>query len=149
MWLGKTENYLSATNKNLQKLTSSMPKPQQNTIDEILNSLDPNQKEITQNLRVIIKSTVPEVVELVKQGRITYKLSGKDFVWIRHYRTHLDLEFAMGASLASMQLKTRGTAEQNENIRHITVSNFDEQKPELMRLLRSASTLGFEHCQRT
>ena len=118
----------------------------QRTIDEIVGSLEPAQKETTQNLRALIKSTVPETVEIVRQGKIAYKLNGKDFVWISHYEDHVDLEFLMGASLDSDLLKSRGKAEKSENVRHITVSNFDKLKPEIVRLLKAAAAVGFEHC---
>jgi hypothetical protein len=116
------------------------------TIDEILSKLEPVQKENIQNLRAIVKNTVPEAVEIVRQGKIAYILNGKDFVWISHYQDHLDLEFAMGASLASDVLKSRGIAESNDNVRHVAVGNFDKLKPELSRLIKEAATLGFEHC---
>ena len=118
----------------------------QRTIDEILGRLEPAQKETIQNLRALIKSTVPETVEIVRQGKIAYKLNGKDFVWISHYEDHADLEFLMGASLDSDLLKSRGIAEKSENVRHITVSNLDKLKPEIVRLLKAATALGFEHC---
>ncbi len=117
------------------------------TVDEILGTLEPTQKEIVQNIRELIKSLVPETLELVRNGKITYKIEDKDFVWISHYQSHVDLEFAMGASLDSDLLKTRGVAEKNENIRHISVGNFLKLKPELVKLLKQAATLGFEHCQ--
>ena len=81
---------------------------QQRTIDEILGSLEPAQKETVQNLRALIKSPVPETVEIVRQGKIAYRLNDKDFVWISHYQDHVDLEFFMGASLDSDLLKSRG-----------------------------------------
>lgn len=115
-------------------------------MDEILGSLQPDQKETIQSLRTLVKNAVPEAVELVKQGKITYKLVGKDFVWISHYQTHVDIEFAMGASLDSSLLKSRGVAEGNQNIRHIAVGNFAKLEPELTRLLKAAAALGFEHC---
>jgi hypothetical protein len=126
-----------------------MPKAQekQQTIDEILTSLNPLEKETLQNLRLLVKNTVPETVELVKQGKIAYKLEGKDFVWISRFQGHIDLEFAMGASLSSDLLKSRGVAEQSPNVRHISVGNFTLVKPELTRLVREAATLGFEHCK--
>ena len=118
----------------------------QRTIDEILGILNPNQKETIQNLRVLIKNSVPETVEFVKNGKITYKLDDKDFVWISHYQDHVDLEFAMGASLDSNLLKTRGVAEKNDNLRHISVGNYDRAKPELAKLLKQAAAIGLEHC---
>lgn len=116
------------------------------TIDEILGNLQPAQKETIQNLRVLIKNTVPETLELVKNQKITYKLDEKDFVWISHFQSHVDLEFSMGARLDSNLLKTRGVAEKNDNVRHITVGNFDKTKPELTKLLKQAASIGLEHC---
>ncbi len=124
------------------------PKAQekQQTIDEVLGSLNPAQREVTQNLRQLVKNAVPETVELVKQGKIAYKLEGKDFVWITHTQDHVDLEFAMGASLSSDLLRSRGTAEKSENVRHVAVGNYALVKSELIRLVKEAATLGFEHC---
>jgi len=116
-------------------------------VEELLDRLEPKQKETIQNLRELIKSAVPETVETVKHGNITYKIGGNDFVWIRHYKTHVDLEFAMGASLDSDLLKTTGK-EKPENLRLVTVtaSDFEKLKSEITRLLKEASSVGFKHC---
>ena len=53
----------------------------------------------------------------------------------------------MGASLDSDLLKSRGTAEKSENVRLITVGNFDKEKPEVARLLKAAAAIGFKHCK--
>jgi hypothetical protein len=116
----------------------------QRTIDEILGSLEPAQKETMQNLRALIKSAVPETVEIVRQGKITYRLNDKDFVWISHYQNHVDLEFFMGASLDSDLLKSKGDAEKLDNVRLITVSHLDKLKPEITRLLKDAAAVEFE-----
>ena len=118
----------------------------QRTIEEILGNLQPAQKETIQNLRVLIKNTVPETMEFVKNEKITYKLGDKDFVWISHYQSHVDLEFSMRASLDSNLLKTRGVAEKNDNVRHIAVGSFDKVKLELTKLLKQAASIGLEHC---
>jgi hypothetical protein len=114
-------------------------------IEQLLNRLEPEQKEVIQSLRGLIKSTVPETVEIVKHGNIAYKLDNKDFVWISHCQDHVDLEFAMGASLDSDLLKSRGK-EKPENLRHVSVSDFEKLKPEITRLLKEAASLGFKHC---
>jgi hypothetical protein len=51
----------------------------------------------------------------------------------------------MGASPDSSLLKSRGK-KKPENVRHITVANFDKLKPEIVRLLKTAALIGFEHC---
>ncbi len=125
-----------------------MPKTQdkQQTIDEILGSLNSTEKETVQSLRLLVKNTVPETVEMVKQGKVVYKLGDRDFVWIGHFQGHVDLEFAMGASLDSNLLKSRGEMQESENARHVAVANFAKLQPELTRLLKTAATLEFEHC---
>jgi hypothetical protein len=134
-------------NKNIQTKASSMPKKQekQQTIDEILSSLDPRQKETLQKLRQLVRDNVPESVELVKQGKLVYKLEGKDFVWINYTQQHVDLDFAMGSSLSSDLLRSRGTAEHSPNVRHVAVDNYAYEKPELERLVRDAAALGLGH----
>ncbi len=126
-----------------------MPKAQEKqlTIDEVLGSLNSDQKETVQNLRLLISKTVPESVEIVKQGKIIYKLGKMDLVWISHFQEHVDMEFAMGASLDSEHLKRRGTTQPNQNIRHVAVVNFGKLQPELTRLLKEAAVLGFQHCE--
>jgi hypothetical protein len=134
-------------NKNSHIKTTSMPKKQekQQTINEVLRSLNSQQKETLQKLRQLIKNAVPESAEMVKQGKIVYKLKGKDFVWINYTKDHVDLDFAMGTSLSSDLLRSRGVAEHNRNIRHAQISNFTQEKPELLRLVRDAAALGFDH----
>jgi hypothetical protein len=114
-------------------------------IDEILNKLQSKQKETVQNLRALIKSTVPETTELIKNKKVTYRLDNKDFVWISHFQNHVDLDFSMGASIDSVLLKSRGK-KKPENVRHVTVGNFEKLKPEIERLLKAAALIGFEHC---
>jgi len=122
-----------------------MPKAmeKQQTIDEVLASLNPQQLETTQNLRQLVKDAAPQASELVKHGKIVYKLEGKDFVWISHTKDHVDVEFAMGASLSSKLLKSRGIAEKSPNVRHVEVGNYALVKSELTRLVREASKLSF------
>lgn len=114
-------------------------------VDEILKNVEPKEKETIQNLRALIKDTVPEAAELVKHQSLTYKLNDKDFVWISRYQSHVDLEFAMGASLDSSELRSKGK-EKSKNTRHVAVGNFGKLKPELIRLLKAAAAIGFEHC---
>ena len=137
----------TVNNKNLNSRILVMVKVKEREVDveEMLNRLEPKQKETIQNLRGLIKSAVPETVEIVKHGSITYKIGDNDFVWISHYQNHVDLEFAMGASLDSDLLKSRGK-EKPENLRHVTVNDFEKLKPEIMRLLKEAASVGFKHC---
>jgi len=123
-----------------------MQKPQekQQTINEVLDTLTPAQKETTEKLRQLIKNTVPQAVEMVKQGKIVYKLENKDFAWISNYQGHVDVELAMGSRLSSDLLKRRGVAEPNPHKRHIEADNYELIEPELTRLLCEAANLTLE-----
>lgn len=116
------------------------------TLDEILNSLDEKQRQTTQNLRTLIKNIVPETVEIIRRGNITYVLSGKDFVWLTQANGHVDIEFFMGTALDSDLLRDRGIQEKSESVKHVEVRNFEKTQPELTRLLRDAARIGLEHC---
>lgn len=147
-----TLRLLARSNKNHKNKTQFMAKVKERTIDiddEIVNKLPSKQKEITQNLRELIKTTIPETVETLKQQNIVYKFGKNDFVWINNFQGHVDLEFAMGSSLASDMLKSRGIAEKSRNARHIEISEFNKVKPEIVRLLKDAASVGFSRCKTT
>jgi hypothetical protein len=117
------------------------------TIDEILDNLQPEQKQTIQNIRNLIKKAAPGTVETIKNGKITYMLEDKDLVWINQFNNHVDLEFAMDASLSSNLLRSPGIERANDNVRHIPIdNNFGLLKSELSRLVNDATMLGFEHC---
>ena len=123
-----------------------MGNKEKRTLDEILGSLDEKQRQTTQNIRALIKSIVPETVEIIRHRNITYILNGKDFVWLTQASGHVDVEFFMGASLDSKLIKSHGIKEKSEAVRHIEVRSFEKYQPELARLLREAARVGLEHC---
>ena len=84
-----------------------MVKKAKKTVEEILGGLEQKQKERTQHLRSLIKNAVPETAEIVRQGKITYALDGKDFVWLTQAKGHVDLEFFMGGSLDSRPFEVK------------------------------------------
>ena len=104
------------------------------TLEEILDSLDEEQRQTTQKIRGLIKSIVPETVETIRRGKITYILNGKDFLWLTQPSGHVDIEFFMGASLDSAMLKDHGIKEKSEDVRHIEVRDFGKLAPEISRL---------------
>ena len=107
------------------------------TIDEILENLNPEQKETTEKIQSIAKKTLPEVEETVKWGNITYLLKGKNLAWIILYKDHLDFGFFRGAELASKLLEGTG-----KDLRHIKIkTSKDIDEAELVRLLLDAAKL--------
>jgi hypothetical protein len=116
-----------------------MVKSKEKTIDEILNKLDLTQKEITEKLRSLIRKTVPDAVEMVRQGKITYNISGKDFAWISQSKDHVAVDFVCGTRLGSSYLKGRG---KGKDIRHIEINAANQMdEKDLPRLLKDASEL--------
>jgi hypothetical protein len=117
-----------------------MTKYKRKTIEEILNKVGPEQKQVAQKLRSIIKSAVPDAVEAVRQGKIAYSVEGTDFVWIATAESHVDLEFICGTRLSSEQLKGRGQGLERRHIEIKTVGAVDEA--EFTRLLKKATELA-------
>ncbi len=139
------KTWISTTNKNLCSKPLSMGNKEKRTLEEILNSLDEKQRRTNQNIQLLIKSIVPESVQIIRHGNITYVLDGKDFVWLTQANDHIDVEFARGASLDSSMLKDHGIKEKNSVIRHIEVRSFEKYQPELSRLLHDAARINFEN----
>ena len=110
------------------------------TTEEILTKLNPKQKDIAEKIRAIIKNVVPNVVEMVRRGKITYVLNGKDFASISLYKGHVDLDLVAGTKVGSDLLKGRGTGKDVRHIKITTMKNIEE--PEFTRLLRDAAAIG-------
>jgi hypothetical protein len=116
-----------------------MVKSKEKTIEEILNKLGSRQKEITEKLRSLIRKTVPDAVEMVRKGKITYAISGKDFAWISQAKNHVDVDFVCGTRLGSTYLKGRGKGKDTKHVEINAVNEMDEK--ELPRLLKDASEI--------
>ena len=127
-------------NKNLQGVFLLMVKSKPKTLEEILSKLSSKQKEIAEKVRAIINSVLPDVVEMVRRGKITYVLNGKDFASISLYKAHVDLDLVAGTKVGSDLLKGRGTGKDVRHIKITTMKNIEE--PEFTRLLRDAAAIG-------
>ncbi|MFW6117786.1 MAG: DUF1801 domain-containing protein [Thermoproteota archaeon] len=109
------------------------------TVDEIINDLDPHQREIAEELRSLIRDTVPDAEEKIRKGKIVYAAEGKDFVWINPFTDHVDLEFMCGARLISGQLKGRG---RKTNVEHLEISDKEDiNEDKLRELIKEASKI--------
>jgi hypothetical protein len=114
------------------------------TLEEVLNTLDEKQRQTTINLQNLIKKTVPQTTEIIRHTNITYILDGKDFVWLTQANGHVDVEFAIGASLDSELLRGHGIKEKNPSVRHVEVHSFPKYEPEVARLLNDAARIWYD-----
>ena len=107
------------------------------TVDEILSNIPTQQKDITEELRALIKNVASDAVEKVREGKIVYAVGGKDFVWIDPFTGHVDLDFMCGARLISGDLKGRG---KKSLVKHMTITTKkDINDAELKELIEEAS----------
>src|SRR4030066_557872 len=127
-------------NKNLQGVFLLMVKSKPKTFEEILGKLSPKQKEIAEKVRAIIKNVLPDVVEMVRRGKITYVLNGKDFASISMAKDHVDLDLVAGTKVGSDLLKERGTGKDIRHIKMTAMKNVED--PEFKRLLKDAAAIG-------
>lgn len=110
------------------------------TVGEILDKLKDDQKRNLEIVRSLIKDSIPDVVELMRQGKIAYSINGKDFAWISAFKKHIDLEFLCGSRMSSELLKGRG---KHRNLRHIEIKpNKELNETELKDLLSRASEIS-------
>ena len=106
-------------------------------IQEIIDKLDNNKKEIVNILRSLIKKTIPNVAETVKWRNLAYLLKNKNLAWILIYKDHIDLGFFMGSKLKSELLEGTG-----KNLRHIKIrTKKDIVEKEFINLIKEASIL--------
>ena len=117
-----------------------MVKHRTNTMDEILSGLEPERKEVTEKFRSIVKNIIPEATEIVRRGRITYILNGKDFLSIRTTQSHVDLLFVCGTTCDSRLLTGKGSESEPSHVKIKNMSDFDEL--ELIRLLKEAERIA-------
>jgi hypothetical protein len=117
-----------------------MVKRRLKTVDEILGSLEPEKKTITEKVRSIVKNTIPAAAEIVRRGRITYGLNDKDFLSIRNDRSQVDLLFLCGPTCSSRLLKGSGMGKDLMYIKVRNMSDLDES--ELVRLLKEAERIA-------
>lgn len=95
--------------------------------------------DILDELRNMVKKTIPQAVECVRRGGITYRLKEKDFIRIHNYKTHVDLGFVNGTRMASPLLKKRG---KGTSWRHLELKTPNEVKnSEVKRLLERSAEL--------
>ena len=107
------------------------------SLEEILEKLMPKQKETVEKLRSLTKTALPNVVETVKWGNITYLFGENNLSWILIYGDHVDYGFFRGAELDSQSLEGTG-----KGLRHIRINNEKSlNEEELLRLIKEAAKL--------
>jgi hypothetical protein len=116
-----------------------MVKTKPKTADEIFGKVDDEKKAIAESLRTLVKSTLPKAVEIVRRGRITYTVEGKDFAGIRLTKQHVDLLLMHGDSLSSPTLKGQGTIGDPKHIEVHTLKNFNQNEAKI--LLKEAAEI--------
>ncbi len=117
-----------------------MVKSKPKTVDEIFSKVDDEEKKIADGLRALVKEAVPKAIEIVRRGRLTYTMNGKDFAGIRPTKGHVDLLFFQSASLSSPHLKGQGTIGDPKHIIVVTLKKFEEA--EAKRLLKEAASIS-------
>ncbi len=106
------------------------------SLQEILGKLNLEQKEIVEKLRFLTKAALPNVVETIKWGNITYLLGDENLSWILIFGDHVDYGFFRGAELTSQILEGTG-----KGLRHIRINDKSFDVKEILRLLKEAAQL--------
>ncbi len=108
------------------------------TVDQFLEGVDPELRELAQRVRRIIKVAMPGAQELVKWGNPTYVVNGKNVAWIMVYKDHVNLGLFQGAKLKSKRLEGTG-----KGLRHVKVRQpGDIDGKEFTRLIKEAVAMA-------
>jgi hypothetical protein len=116
-----------------------MAKSKPKTIEEILRKFDSEQNAIAARLRSMVKATVPNASETVRQGIITYVVNGRDFASIHLFKDHVDLGLTRGARIDDKRLKGTGEGKDIKHVKIVSAKKINEA--EITRLLKEATAL--------
>ncbi len=116
-----------------------MAKLKPKTIDEILRKFDPELTAIAERLRSIVKCTVPDALETVRRGVITYVLNGKDFANINLFKDHIDIGLVGGARIDDKRLKGTGEGKDIKHVKIVSAKKLNEA--EITRILKEAAAI--------
>jgi hypothetical protein len=116
-----------------------MAKSKPKTIEEILRKFDPAQTAIAERLRSLVKATLPDALETVRRGVITYVVDGKDFATVHLFKNHVDLGLSSGAKMDDKHLKGTGEGKDIKHVKIVSAKTLNEA--EITRLLKEAAAL--------
>jgi hypothetical protein len=117
-----------------------MVKSKPKTIEEVLRRFDPEQTAIAERLRSIMKATLPNALESVRRGVITFAVDGKDFANVHLFRDHVDLGLIGGARIDDKRLKGTGAGKDIKHVKIVSAKKLDEA--DITRLLKEAAAIG-------
>jgi hypothetical protein len=117
-----------------------MVKSKPKTIEEILRRFDSEQTAIAEQLRSLVKATLPNATETVRRGIITYVVNGKDFAFVHLYKDHVDLGLVAGAKVDDKRLKGTGEGKDVKHVKIVSAKTLNEA--EITRLLKNAAALS-------
>ena len=114
-------------------------------METYLESLNPEERALTQQTRQLIKEAIPQVTEKVHVGwRVIHYFgassSMRDIVAaLVPHRTYVNLQFGDGATLPDPAHRLEGTG---KRLRHVKIrSTADVQNPDVRSLLEAAARL--------
>jgi hypothetical protein len=109
------------------------------SVEAYVASLDEPQAAIVRALRVLVRASVPDAVEVVKWAQPVYEKNGP-FCYIKAFPRYVNLGFWRGASLSDPDgLVRRG----GEKMGHVRITELDDvaERP-LSQLVREAASLN-------
>ena len=107
------------------------------TVEELVAGLDSRRRELVEEVRAIVRKSLPEAVESLKWGQPVYAFKGTNVICIMIYDDHINYGLFMGARLRSKRLEGTG-----KGLRHIKIRTKDDvDEREFARLARDAANL--------
>ncbi|MDV2684685.1 DUF1801 domain-containing protein [Alkalihalophilus lindianensis] len=96
-------------------------------VTKLIEALPEPIQDITNNLRVLIFKSSPEIIEEVKWSKPSYDQNGL-VCYLAPAKKHVNLGFYQGSDLTDKEAVLQGTGKQ---MRHIQVKKIEDIKPDL------------------
>lgn len=126
------------------------------TPEDLLAPYPPHLREVAEALRALVRSTVPEAIEKVREG---WRLIGYDipvrrgsrfFAWVWPEFEHVHIGFEHGVLMTDPDRVLRGAELRLKRVRYLTLTSTAEMEPErIAAFLRQAVQLvGMSRAER-
>ena len=123
------EKMFNPSNKNNKGCIEIKPKSEK--VDQFIEALPNDIKEITTILRNLIFETSDKFTEEIKWSKPSYGIN-RNICYLQPSKNHVNLGFYFGASLIDKDNLLEGTGKQ---MRHIRIKKLDEIQPEKIKAL--------------
>ena len=125
--------------KHVRAQDDAMKFVKHSSVEDFIDSLEEEDREIVVALRMIVKEAIPGVQELIKWSTLTYQKDGEMIGAIMVHKDHINIQLWRGAELEDPEHILEGSG---KGMRHVRIAKPDDaRRAELKSVLKRAGKL--------